>query len=133
MKYLFNLRNDLIDRFDELTPSKVQLQILNGELPDTSQTIAYTARFYLLDCRLQQPFDVLGFIRKWFEHHAMSVPQLMFDCDVIDLESYDLQIDLLLSDKLNILDDGTTSVCPELVWSDEVGAYIANTIIASIT
>ena len=130
MKYLFDLKNAIIDRFPALTADKVQLQIVNGNLPPTSQTLGYIARLYLLDCKLPNPYDVLGFIRKWFETRNMAIPELMFDCDVIDLESYDLQIDIQLSDKLNIGSDGATSVCPDVVWSDVLGTFISGAIVA---
>ena len=130
MKYLIDLKTDLLARFDELTGDNTQLQIVNGEIGKDSTTVNYIARFILIDCRLPSPFDVLGFIRVWFDSHAMPVPQLNFDCDVIDLETYDLQIDIALADKLNIAIDGTTTVCYPLVWSDELGTYINGAIVA---
>ena len=129
MKYLITLKNDLLSRFPELTGDDTQLQIVNGELPQNSHTVAYIARFYLLNCRIASPFDVLGFIRVWFEAHGKPVPPLQFDCDVIDIETYDLQIDISLSDKLNFTDDGTANLCDDLVWSEGVGSFVKASIV----
>lgn len=130
MRYLIDLKNDLIHYFDEVTADKVSLMLVNGELLGSSYSVSYIARFILIDCKLPDPFHVLTFIRTWFADRAMTVPDLNFDCDVIDLESYDLQIDIGLSDKLNIADDGQYTICPNLVWSDAVGAFISSSIAA---
>lgn len=129
MKYLITLKNDLLARFPELTGDNTQLQIVNGELGKDTHTVNYIARFILLDCRLPSPFDVLDFIRVWFEGRSLDTPQLNFDCDVIDLETYDLQIDIALSDKLNIATDGTTTICYPLVWSEALGTFINGAIV----
>ncbi len=129
MKYLVDLKNDLLDRFTELTGDNTQLQIVNGELGKDTTTVNYIARFIMIDCRLPIPFDVLGFIRVWFASRSLDTPQLNFDCDVIDLESYDLQIDIALSDKLNIANDGTTTICYPLVWSEELSTFINGAIV----
>lgn len=129
MKYLISLKNDLLTRFPELTGDDTQLQIINGELPHDSSTIHYIARFYLLNCRIAHPFDVLGYIRKWFEQHGKPIPKLAFDCDVIDLETYDLQIDISLDDKLNFAEDGTANLCDDLVWSDKAGTFVKASIV----
>lgn len=129
MKYLIELKNDLIHHFDDLTPDKVELAIINGEIPKSSHTIQYIARFLLKDCRINNPFDVLGFIRKWFEKKGKDIPDLSFDSDVIDLESFDLQIDISLFDKLSMDDNGSTKVCPMPVWSDALGTFINGAIV----
>lgn len=130
MKYLIDLKNDLLARFPELTGDNTQLQIVNGELGKDTHTVNYIARFILLDCRLPSPFDVIGFIRIWFEGRSLDTPQLNFDCDVIDLETYDLQIDISLNDKLTFIAIDAVAVCPELVWSDEAGTFISSSILA---
>ena len=129
MKYLIDLKNDLLAQFPALTGDNTQLQIVNGELGKDTHTVNYIARFILLDCRLPSPFDVIGFIRIWFEGRSLDTPQLNFDCDVIDLETYDLQIDIALSDKLNIATDGTTTICYPLVWSEALSTFINGAIV----
>lgn len=130
MKYLINLKNDLLAQYPELTGDKTQLQVVNGNMPSTTQTVSYIARFILLDCRISEPFAILAFIRQWFETQSKTIPDLNFDCDVIDLESYDLQIDIGLSDKLTFLPDGGVNICTELVWSDAAGTFISSAILA---
>lgn len=129
MKYLIQLKNDLIQYFDDLTPDKVKLQLVNGEIGKNSQTVQYIARFTLQDCRLASPFDILMFIKNWFKRYQKDEPDLNFDCEVIDLESYDMQIDLALFDKLLVKKDGTTEVCLPPVWSDEVDNFISGVIV----
>lgn len=129
MKYLIDLKNDLLARFPELTGEDTKLQIVNGELSKDSQTVIYIARFILLNCRLANPFDILGFIRVWFDDRELDTPQLNFDCDVIDLETYDLQVDISLADKLNIATDGSTTICYPVVWSDKLGRFINGAIV----
>lgn len=130
MKYLIDLKNDLLAQFDELTGDKTYLQIVNGNMPFNTQTVSYIARFVLVDCRLAEPFTVLAFIRQWFSTRGRTIPDLNFDCDVIDLESYDLQIDIGLTDKLAFLPNGGVNICPEPVWSDEAGTFISSAILA---
>lgn len=128
MKYLIELKNDLIQHFDDLTPDKVTLQLVNGEIAKNSYTVQYIARFTLQDCRLASPFDVLMFIKSWFKSQQKDEPDLNFDCEVIDLESYDLQIDLALFDKLLVKKDGTTEVCLPPVWSDTADTFVSGAI-----
>lgn len=129
MKYLIDLKNDLLAQFPALTGDKTFLQLVNGNLPPETQTVSYIARFIFTDCKLAEPFAVIGFIRIWFEGRSLDTPQLNFDCDVIDLETYDLQIDIALSDKLNIATDGTTTICYPLVWSEALSTFINGAIV----
>lgn len=130
MKYLLNLKKDLIASFTTLTPDKTELYIVNGELGKTATTINYVARFILIDCREPDPFLVITFIRQWFASRNRDIPDLNFDCEVINLETYDLQIDIGLFDKLNIASDGNYAVCLPPVWSDELGTFINGAIVA---
>lgn len=127
MKYLLTLKNDLIAHFDALTADKTQLHITHGDVARGTQTVRYTARFVLVDCRLSSPFDVLGFIKTWFATHALNEPDLAFECEVIDFETYDLQIDIALSDKLVYTDTGAL-VCPPPVWSETLGTWISGAV-----
>lgn len=128
MKYLIDLKNALLSHFDELTGDNTQLHINNGELPADSNTATYIARFELLNCRVVQPFDVLGFIRLWFAGLDKDVPQLKFECNIIDLETYDITVDILLKDKLTFTNEGAI-ICDDLVWSDAAGTFIKASII----
>ncbi len=133
MQYLITLKNDLIQSFDDLTPDKVSLFIVNGEMSHANNDVNYIARFLLIDCRLPKPFILLAFIRQWFAHHNMTVPDIHFNSEIIDNETYDFEIDISLTDSLIISDDGTTTnLCYEPVWSDAVGGYIKGNIAVDV-
>lgn len=133
MQYLITLKNDLISAFDGLTPDKVSLFIVNGEMAKTSNNVSYIARFLLLDCRLPNPFAVVGYIKHWFESHNLTVPDLNFSSEVIDLETYDLEIDLGLTDKLIISDNGKqVQICYSPVWSERLGTFIKGGIAVDV-
>ncbi len=133
MQYLYTLKDDLINAFDVLTPDKVSLFIVNGEMANSSSNISYIARFLFLDCRVQNPFNLLGFIRKWFESHNMEIPNINFASEIIDLETYDFEIDINLMDSLAISDNGMdTLVCYPPVWSDKLGAFVKGNIAVEI-
>lgn len=127
MNYLAQLKRDLIASFDLLSSDKVQLHILNGTIE--SGRINYIVRFDLLDCRLNEPFLLFAFINNWFDKKGLAIPTINFDFDVIDLETYDLQIDINLSDKFIITEQGAT-ICPPVEWSDAVGGFISSAITA---
>lgn len=127
MDNLIALKKALTTRFYDISPDKLQLHLVNGTLPKTSHVVSYIARFVFLDVRVSTPFEVIGFIRHWYEQHGLTAPELSFDCEVIDLESYDLQIDLNLSDKL-ILTEAGVQVCPAPVWSEALGTFISGAI-----
>lgn len=126
MKYLQQLKDDLLNQFnDQLTADKVHLFIVNGELSSTSSDISYIGRFLFIDCRDGDPFSLLTYIRKWFESKGYAVPDLNFNCEVIDAETYDLEIDIGLVDKLVISDDGSYHQCPPKVYSESLGDWVA--------
>lgn len=129
MFYLHKLKDDLLSNFQQITADKTFLQIVNGDLPSNSNIIKYMARFIFTDCRIADPFHVMTYIRHWFSNYSLPIPDINFDCDVIDLETYDLQIDILLNDKLNIQADGSYTVCPSQVWSNTVGGFVSSNIV----
>ncbi len=133
MKYLINLKNDLIETFDSLTAEKVHLSVLNGEMKKESTDVNYISRFLLIDCRLPEPFAVLGFIRKWFENHSMPIPDINFSSEIINHETYDFEIDISLTDNLTLSADGTkTQICFDPVWSDKLGTFIKGNIAVDV-
>lgn len=129
MKYLQQLKDDLLDKFEsQINPEKAHLFLVNGELPSNSGDINYVARFLFIDCRDGDPFSLLTYIRKWFESKGYPVPDLNFDCEVIDAETYDMTIDIGLMDKLVINNDGDYHLCPPKVWSDELGDWVTKIV-----
>ncbi len=125
MKYLQQLKDDLLTKFEsQLTADKVHLFLVNGELASNVGDIAYTARFLFIDCRDNDPFGILTFIRKWFQSRGYPVPDLNFDSEIIDAETYDLSVDIGLVDKLVIDEAGDYHLCPPKIWSEELGNYV---------
>lgn len=129
MKYLQHLKDDLLVKFvDELNPEKVHLFLVNGELTSNSGNINYVARFLFIDCRDGDPFNLLTYIRKWFESKGYPVPDLNFDCEVIDAETYDLTVDIGLMDKLVINAEGDYNLCPPKIWSDTFSDWVTQDV-----
>ncbi|WP_186473986.1 phage tail protein [Psychrobacter sp. KCTC 72983] len=129
MKYLQQLKDDLLTNFAaKITADKVHLFLVNGELPSNKGDINYIARFLFIDCRDNDPFSLITYIRKWFESKGYPVPDLNFDCEVIDAETYDLTIDIGLMDKLVISEDGSYHQCPPKVWSEALGDFVTKDI-----
>lgn len=125
MKYLQQLKDDLLTKFEsQLTADKVHLFLANGELASNVGDITYTARFLFIDCRDNDPFGILTFIRKWFQSKGYAVPDLNFDSEIIDAETYDLSVDIGLVDKLVIDEAGDYHLCPPKIWSEELGNYV---------
>lgn len=126
MIYLQQLKDDLLTKFEsELTPDKTHLFIVNGELSANSGDINYIARFLFIDCRSNDPFNILTYIRYWFEKSGRPVPDLNWDAEVIDAETYDLTIDIGLMDKLVPVREGDYSLCPPKIYSDTLGDWVS--------
>ena len=126
MKYLQQLKNDLLTKFaSQLTADKVHLFLVNGELPSNSGDINYIARFLFIDCRDNDPFSLMTFIRKWFELKGYPVPDLNFDSEIIDAETYDLTVDIGLMDKLVIDESGDYYLCAPKIYSDALGDWVS--------
>ncbi len=125
MKYLQQLKDDLLVKFEsQLTADKVHLFLVNGELASNVGDITYTARFLFIDCRDNDPFGILTFIRKWFQSKGYAVPDLNFDSEIIDAETYDLSVDIGLVDKLVINEAGDYHLCPPKIWCEELGNWV---------
>ena len=129
MKYLQQLKDDLLAKFAaQLTADKVHLFLVNGELASNSGDINYIARFLFIDCRDNDPFSLMTFIRKWFESKGYPVADLNFDSEIIDSETYDLTVDIGLMYKLVINESGDYHLCPPKVWSDALDNWVTKDI-----
>lgn len=126
MIYLQQLKDNLLTKFQsELTADKTHLFIVNGELSANSSDINYIARFLFIDCRSNDPFNILTYIRYWFEQSGRLVPDLNWDAEVIDAETYDLTIDIGLMDKLIATGEGDYHLCPPKVYSETLGDWVS--------
>ena len=129
MKYLQQLKDDLLAKFAaQLTADKVHLFLVNGELSSNSGDINYIARFLFIDCRDNDPFSLMTFIRKWFESKGYPVPDLNFDSEIIDAETYDLTVDIGLVDKLVINEAGDYHLCLPKIWSDSLEDWVTKDV-----
>ena len=129
MKYLQQLKDDLLAKFAaQLTADKVHLFLVNGELSSNSGDINYIARFLFIDCRDNDPFSLMTFIRKWFESKGYPVPDLNFDSEIIDAETYDLTVDIGLVDKLVINEAGDYHLCLPKIWSDSLEEWVTKDV-----
>lgn len=126
MIYLQQLKDNLLTKFQsELTADKTHLFIVNGELSANSSDINYIARFLFIDCRSNDPFNILTYIRYWFEQSGRLVPDLNWDAEVINAETYDLTIDIGLMDKLIATGEGDYHLCPPKVYSETLGDWVS--------
>ncbi len=129
MKYLQQLKDDLLAKFAaQLTADKVHLFLVNGELSSNSGDITYIARFLFIDCRDNDPFGLMTFIRKWFQSRGYPVPDLNFDSEIIDAETYDLTVDIGLVDKLVINEAGDYHLCLPKIWSDSLEDWVTKDV-----
>ncbi|AGP49464.1 hypothetical protein PSYCG_09850 [Psychrobacter sp. G] len=129
MKYLQQLKDDLLAKFAaQLTADKVHLFLVNGELSSNSGDINYIARFLFIDCRDNDPFSLMTFIRKWFESKGYPIPDLNFDSEIIDAETYDLTVDIGLVDKLVINEAGDYHLCLPKIWSDSLEDWVTKDV-----
>lgn len=132
MQYLQQLKDDLIAQFaDVLTPDKVHLFIVNGEMTAGSSDINYIARFLFIDCRSNDPFSLITYVRHWFDKNGRTAPDINFDSEIIDAETYDLTLDIGLMDKIVTGDNGKAHICPPKVWSDAFGEFVAPEVAAA--
>jgi len=87
----------------------------------------YTARILILDYR-GDPIEVIMLIRSWLESKNLHLDpagkdiQLSFNSEIIDSDTFDLEIDFPQRDKV-IFSKNEYHVCPPIVWSDEKGGF----------
>lgn len=115
MHHLAELKRYLNQQMPRLTDDKVHLFIVNGRY--VNQRLEYTARLLFLDCR-HDPIFILNHIKLWLEkYHRHLKPngseiEINFSSEVIDTNTYDLEIDFMQYDDLNInADTGEYVIC----------------------
>ena len=124
MKKLAELKAYLTQKQPILTDDKIHIFIINGSY--VGGYLNYTARLLFLDCRID-PILILALIKNWLRENGRHLDttqineiELSFSSEVIDTETFDLEIDFPQRDKLNVTSD-TYSICPTLVWDDQRG------------
>lgn len=115
MHHLAELKRYLNQQMPRLTDDKVHLFIVNGGY--VNQRLEYTARLLFLDCR-HDPIFILNHIKLWLEKHHRHLKlngseiEINFSSEVIDTNTFDLEIDFIQYDDLNInADTGEYVIC----------------------
>ncbi|NIE97435.1 hypothetical protein F3J02_13260 [Acinetobacter sp. Tr-809] len=125
MQALVQLKPFLIERLPLMSADKCHPLIVNGTQKDGY--IDYTARILILDYR-GDPIEVIMLIRSWLESKNLHLDpagkdiQLSFNSEIIDSDTFDLEIDFPQRDKV-IFSENEYHVCPPLVWSDVKGGF----------
>ncbi len=125
MQHLIELRDYLTQRIKGLTDDKFFVSVVNGK--DTDGKIHYTVRLLFIDFRCL-PFDVLSLVKQWLRStgrliEPTLIPVLSFECEVVDSETYDLEIDIPMEDQVVDGPNGAT-VCSMPVWDEALGQFV---------
>ncbi|WP_445115026.1 phage tail protein [Acinetobacter sp. WZC-1] len=122
-----DLKLYLQKQLPHMTADKCHLLIVNGSQKEGY--MEYTARLLFIDYR-GDPIKVIMLIRQWLRSKNLHLDAaknelpLTFSSEVIDTQTFDLEVDFPQRDKIVICDD-EVHICPELVWSDRQGKFIA--------
>lgn len=109
-----------------MTADKCHLFIVNGT--QAKGYMEYTARLLLLDYR-GDPIEVIMQIREWLKSKNLHLDvtgndiQISFSSEIIDTDTFDLEIDFPQRDKI-VMNESGYHVCAELVWSDTFGKFV---------
>lgn len=125
MKALIPLKQFLSERFPLMTADKCHLLIVNGSFK--LGYLEYTARLLILDYR-SDPVEVIMVLNEWLKSKNLHLDatgkeiQISFNSEVIDTETFDLEIDFPQRDKV-VADGNGYHICPPLVWNDDRGGF----------
>ena len=125
MKALIPLKPYLNERFPMMSADKCHLLIVNGTHKEGY--LEYTARLLILDYR-SDPIQVIVALREWLKSKNLHLDatgkdiQISFSSEIIDTDTFDLEIDFPQRDKI-VADNDSYHVCPPLVWNDEKGGF----------
>lgn len=126
MQHLAPLKLHLIEQLPLLSADKCHLLIVNGT--QNKGYLDYTVRLLFLDYR-SDPLQVISAIKKWLKanHRHLDAAkqdiQLSFSSEIIDTDTFDLEIDFPQRDKI-VFDQDGYHLCPEEVWSDMHDKFI---------
>lgn len=123
MQHWIDLQQQLTNNLPNLSADKLHVLVVNGDLLHSEMT--YTIRILLLDYR-GDPLLPLVLINRWLQAKHRDEPELQrlkFSSEVIDKNTYDLEIDIPMTDKL--VDDGTDyHLCPPTYWDDASQSFM---------
>ena len=126
MKALIPLKSFLAEKLPEMSQDKCHLLIVNGN--QAQGYMEYTVRILLLDYR-GDPVEVLMLLRNWLQSKNLHLDaakkdiQISFSSEIIDTNTFDLEIDFPQRDKIVSGENGY-HICPEMVWSDDQDKFV---------
>lgn len=126
MKALIPLKSFLAEKLPEMSQDKCNLLIVNGN--QAQGYMEYTVRILLLDYR-GDPVEVLMLVRHWLQSKNLHLDaakkdiQISFSSEIIDTNTFDLEIDFPQRDKIVSGENGY-HICPEMVWSDDHDKFV---------
>ncbi|MDV2469838.1 phage tail protein [Acinetobacter chinensis] len=126
MKALIPLKSFLAEKLPEMSQDKCHLLIVNGN--QSQGYMEYTVRILLLDYR-GDPVEVLMLLRHWLQSKNLHLDaakkdiQISFSSEIIDANTFDLEIDFAQHDKIVSGENGY-HICPEMVWSDDHDKFV---------
>lgn len=127
MNHLVELKQYMITSLSEMTADKCHLLVVNGTYHEGYMD--YTVRLLLLDYRAD-PIEVLSTLKNWLrtkkrhlQKDQLTEIDISFSSEIIDINTFDLEIDFPQRDKINVSDTGYT-ICKNSVWSDELGQFV---------
>lgn len=109
-----------------LSADKCHLLIVNGTF--AGGYMDYTARLLLLDYR-GDPIQVLTVIREWLQEHKRDKDKadqdiiLSFSSEVIDNETYDLEVDFPQREKV-VFNSEDYHICNDPTWDSALGKFV---------
>ena len=123
MQHWVDLQQHLSQNLPNLSAEKLHVLVQNGELQHSA--ISYTIRILLIDYR-GDPLLPLVLINRWLKaknRDEPDLPRLKFNSDVIDKNTFDLEIDIPMTDKL--VDNGTDyHLCPTTYWDENSQSFM---------
>ncbi len=126
MKHLQHLRSYIIANLPKITPDKFFLSVDNGQYDDGQ--MHYKVKMLMIDYRAD-PFFVLILVNRWLRQtgrliQPSVVPVIGFDCELVDSETFDLEVTIPLQDK--IVDDGAEGyeICVTPIWDEGLGRFV---------
>ena len=123
MQHWVDLQQHLSNNLPNLSKDDLRVLVVNGDLQHSAMT--YTIRILLLNYR-GDPLLPIVLINRWLQakhRDDPELPRLKFSSEVIDKNTFDLEIDIPMTDKL--VDDGTTfHICPPVYWDDESMSFV---------
>ena len=126
MKALIPLKAFLAEKLPEMTSDKCHLLIVNGS--QAKGYMEYTARILLTDYR-GDPVQVIMLLRNWLQSKNLHLDaaqkdiQISFSSEIIDANTFDLEIDFPQRDKIVSGENGY-HICPQMVWNGFLEKFV---------